>query len=86
MHSLDFVLGTVNAGTLRRVVDDIDEVAEILWVDGGRDGEARHAKVADIGGNEGGTDGAVGRDGAGFDEDLCFHSALGVCPGVDTPG
>ena len=35
VHGADFVLGTVNAGALRRVVDDIDEVGEILGVDGG---------------------------------------------------
>ena len=35
VHGTDFVLGAVNAGTLRRVVDDIDEVGEILGVDGG---------------------------------------------------
>ena len=28
MHGADSVLGTVNAGALRRVVDDIDEVGE----------------------------------------------------------
>ena len=28
VHGTDFVLGTVNAGALRRVVDDIDEVGE----------------------------------------------------------
>ena len=33
VHGTDFVLGTVNAGTLRRVVDDIDEVGGILGVD-----------------------------------------------------
>ena len=33
VHGTDFVLGTVNAGALRRVVDDIDEVGEILGVD-----------------------------------------------------
>lgn len=35
VHGTDFVLGTVNAGALRRVVDDIDEVGEIFGVDGG---------------------------------------------------
>ena len=34
VHGTDFVLGTVNAGALRRVVDDIDEVGEIFGVDG----------------------------------------------------
>lgn len=86
VHGTDFVLGTVNAGALRRVVDDIDEVGEIFHEDGGRNGEAGHADVADFGGYDGGTDGAVGGRGVGFDEDLCFHSACGVCPGVDTPG
>ena len=80
MHSLDFVLGTVNAGTLRRVVDDIDEIGEILHEDGGRDGEAGHADVADFGGYDGGTDGAVGGHGVGFDEDLSFHSSLWCVP------
>ena len=35
VHGTDFVLGTVNAGTLRSMVDDIDEVGEIFGVDGG---------------------------------------------------
>ena len=73
VHGTDFVLGTVNAGALRRVVDYIDEVGEILGVDGGRNGEATHAKVAEIGGYDGGTDGAVRGDGVGFDEDGGFH-------------
>ena len=66
MHGADFVLVAVNASALRRVVDDIDEVGEILHENGGRNGEARNAKVADIGGYEGGTDGAVGGHGVGF--------------------
>ena len=73
MHSLDFVLVASDVGALRCVVDDIDEVAEILWIDGGRNGEARHAEVADIGGDEGGTDGAVRGHRVGFNEDGCFH-------------
>ena len=36
-------------------------------------GEATHAEGADIGGYDGGTDGAVGGDGMGFDEDGGFH-------------
>ena len=36
-------------------------------------GEAGHAEVADVGGYEGGTDGAVRGDGVGFDEDGGFH-------------
>ena len=36
-------------------------------------GEAGHAEGADIGGNNGGTDGAVGGHGVGFDEDGGFH-------------
>ena len=73
VHGTDFVLGAVNAGALRRVVDDIDEVGEILHEDGRRDCKAGHADVADFGGYDGGTDGAVGGDGVGFDEDLDFH-------------
>lgn len=80
MHGFDFVLGMVNAGTLRRVVDDIDEIGEILHEDGGRDGETGHADVADFGGYDGGTDGAIGRHGVGFDEDLCFHSSMWCVP------
>ena len=34
VHGTDFVLGTVNAGALRRVVDDIDEVGVIGLFDG----------------------------------------------------
>ena len=81
MHSLDFVLVARDVGTLRCIVDDIDEIAEILWVDGGRNSEARNAEVADIGGNEGGTDGAVRDHRMGFDEDGCFHdvTCLVIC-------
>ena len=67
VHGADFVLVAVNASALRRVVDDIDEVGEILHEDGGRDGEAGHADVADFGGYDGGTDGSVGGHGVGFD-------------------
>ena len=67
VHGTDFVLGAVNASALRRVVDDIDEVGEIFYEDGDRDGEAGHADVADFGGYEGGTDGAVGG------HRLCFY-------------
>ena len=58
---------------MRCVVDDIDEVGIVGLFDGGRNGEATHAKGADIGGNEGGTDGAIGGDGVGFDVDGDFH-------------
>ena len=73
MHGLDFILVARDVGTLRRIVDDIDEIAEIFWVDGGLNCEAGNAEVADIGGNEGGTDGAVRDHCVGFDEDCCFH-------------
>ena len=66
VHGADFVLVAVNAGTLRRVVDDIDEVSKILGIYCGRNGEARNAKVADFGGYDGGTDGAVGGHCFGF--------------------
>ena len=66
VHGADFVLVAVNAGTLRRVVDDIDEVSKILGIYCGRNGEARNAKIADFGGYDGGTDGAVGGHGVGF--------------------
>ena len=66
VHGADFVLVAVNTSALRRVVDDIDEVGKILHEDGGRDGEAGHSDVADFGGYEGGTDGAVGGHGVGF--------------------
>ena len=55
------------------MVDDIDEVGVIGLFDGGRNGEATHAKVAEIGGYDGGTDGAVRGHGVGFDVDGGFH-------------
>ena len=55
------------------MVDDIDEVGVIGLFDGGRNGEATHAKVAEIGGYDGGTDGAVRGHGVSFDVDCCFH-------------
>ena len=73
MHGLDFVLFARDAGGVGCVIDDINEAVEILRVDGGRNGEAGHAEVADIGGDEGGTDGAVRGHCVGFDEDGCFH-------------
>ena len=73
VKGLDFVLVACDAGALRCIVDDIDEVSEIFGIDGGRNGEARHAEIADIGGYEGGTDGAVRGHRVGFDEDGCFH-------------
>lgn len=42
-------------------------------LDGGRNCEATHAKVAEIGGYDGGTDGAVRGHGVGFDVDGGFH-------------
>ena len=66
MHGADFVLVAVNSSVLCRMVDDIDEVGEVLREDGGRNGEARNAKVADFGGYDGGTDGAVGGHCFGF--------------------
>ena len=54
---------------MRCIVDDIDEIAEIFWIDGGRYSEARNAEVADIGGDESGTNGAVRDHRVGFDED-----------------
>ena len=86
MHGLDVVLVARDACALRGMVDDIDEVGIVRLFYGGRNGEATHAEGADIGGYDGGADGAVGGGGVGFDEDLCFHSACGVCPGVNTPG
>lgn len=69
MHGLDFVLVARDVGTLRCIVDDIDEIAEIFWIDSGRYSEARNAEVADIGGDESGTNGAVRDHRVGFDED-----------------
>ena len=72
----------MNACASRGGVDHIDEASEIFYEDGGRDGEAGHADVADFGGYDGGTDGAVGGGGVGFDEDLDFHSSMWcVCQG-----
>jgi len=56
----------MNACASRGCVDHIDEVGEILHEDGDRNGEARHADVADFGGYDGGTDGAVGGHCFGF--------------------
>ena len=67
VHGTDFVLGTVNAGALRRVVDDIDEVGIVGLFDGSRNGKATHAEGAEIGGYDGGTDGAIGG------HRLCFY-------------
>ena len=73
MHSLDFVLFARDVGVVGCVFDDIEEAVEILGVDGGRDGETGHADVANMGGNESGTDGALRDHCVGFDEDCCFH-------------
>ena len=76
------VLVAGNASTLRGPVHHIDEVGIIALVDGGRtppipllegEGEATNADVADAGGYDGGTDGAVRGHGVGFDVDGCFH-------------
>ena len=82
----DGVLVARNASALRGVCDHIDEQRIIVDVDGGREGRATYAEVADGGGYEGGTDGAVGGRGVGFDEDLDFHSSMWCVPGVATPG
>ena len=74
MHGLDVVLVARDACALRSMVDDIDEVGIVGLFDGSRNGEATHAEGADIGGNDGGTDGAVCGHGVGFDEDGDFHS------------
>ena len=58
---------------MRSMVDDIDEVGIIRLFYGGRNCEATHAKVAEIGGYDGGTDGAVRGHGVSFDVDGCFH-------------
>ena len=73
MHGLDVVLVARDACALRGMVDDIDEVGIVGLFDGSRNGKAGHAEVADVGGYDGGTDGAVGGDGVGFDEDGGFH-------------
>ena len=86
VHGTDFVLGTVNAGALRRVVDDIDEIGIVGLFDGGRNGKATHAEEAEVCGYNGGTDGAVGGDGVGFDEDGDFHSDRSYrTDGTETP-
>ncbi len=69
----DVVLGAMDASALSGLFDDIDEVGIIRLFDGGRYGEATHAEGADIGGNYGGTDGAVRGHGVGFDVDGGFH-------------
>ena len=53
MHGLDFVVFSRDVGVVGCVVDGIEKAVEIFRVDGGRDSEARHADVADMGGNEG---------------------------------
>ena len=63
----------MNASALRGVVNGIDKVGVILLVDGGRESEAIDTKVADIGGNKGRANGAVGGFGVGFDVDDGFH-------------
>ena len=73
MHGLDVVLVARDACALRGMVDDIDEVGIVGLFDGSRNGKAGHAEVADFGGYEGGTDGAVGGHGVGFDVDGGFH-------------
>ena len=70
----DGVLVARNAGALRGVRDNIGEHGIVVDVDGGREGRAGHAEVADGGGYEGGTDGAIGGRCVGFDEDLDFHT------------
>ena len=70
----DGVLVARNAGALRGVRDNSGEHGIVVDVDGGREGRAGHAEVADGGGYEGGTDGAIGGRGVGFDEDLDFHT------------
>ena len=71
------ILGVVNACALRGVVDDIDEVGIIGLFDGGRNGEATHAKEAEVCCYHSGTDGAVSGFGIGFDVDDGFHNLLG---------
>ncbi len=69
----DGVLCAVDTCALCGVVDDIDEIGVVGLFDGGRNGEATHAKEAEVCGHHGGTDGAVGGFGVGFDVDDCFH-------------
>ena len=73
----DGILGVINACALRSMVDDIDEVGIIGLFDGGRNGEATHAKEAKVCCNYSRTDGAVGGFGEGFDVDYGFHNLLG---------
>ncbi len=70
----DGVLGMGNACATRSVVDDITEICVIFHKDRGRNGEAANADVADAGGYDGGTDGAVRGHRVGFDMDGGFHS------------
>ena len=67
------ILGVINACALRSMVDDIDEVGIIGLFDGGRNGEATHAKEAKVCCNYSRTDCAVGGFGEGFDVDYGFH-------------
>ena len=67
------VLGVVNTCALSGVVDDIDEVGVIGLFYGGRNGEATHAKEAEVCCYHSRTDGAVGGFGVGFDVDDYFH-------------
>ena len=76
----DGVLVARNASVLRCVRDNIGEHGIVVDVDGGREGRAGHAEVADGGGYEGGTDGTIGGRGVGFDEDLDFHSSMWCVP------
>ena len=73
MHGLDVVLVAGDACALRSMVDDIDEVGIVGLFDGSRNGKAGHAEEAEVCGHHGGTDGTVGGDGVGFDEDGGFH-------------
>ena len=62
-----------DACATRGEVDDITEIGIIFHKDRGRNGEAANADVADTGGYDGGTDGAVRGHRVGFDMDCCFH-------------
>lgn len=69
----DAVLVAWDACALRGNVHDIDEVGIVFLVDGGREGHATYADVANMSTDDGGTDGTVGGHGVSFDEDDGFH-------------
>ena len=73
MHGLDIVLVARDACTLRGDVDNIDEIGIVFLIDCGRKCKATNTNVAEMGTDDGGTDGTVSERGVSFDEDDGFH-------------